>query len=145
MQNQFYVQVNTAFPITAAFQDSSESDTVTIALRRASDGYYYDWDNDEWQEAAVSGAMTYDFDILWKKDFTAPAAGTYTAVITNSTLDVKEVVTLIALGAAAPSGLTGAELTTLAHVREFLCIPTAQTGDDNLLTNLITRESKAIE
>jgi hypothetical protein len=89
--------------------------------------------------------MTFISGILWKQSFTPPTEDTYIVTITDSTLDVSYVQVLKALGAVAQAGVTGTELTTLAHVKEFLGIPTATTTDDTFLQNVITRISDDIE
>lgn len=145
MDTQKYIKLGSLYWIIQPIPESASDDTVTVEIRRLSDGYTWNFSTTEFTEAATSGTMTFVSGIIWKQSFTPPTEDTYIVTVEDSTLDIKHTQVLQAAGAAAQAGTTGNELTTLANVREYLGIDDAQTDDDTLLQNLITRESAAIE
>lgn len=145
MDNHQYIKVGQLFWLIQAIPESTEVDTVTVEIRRLSDNYTWNFSTTAFTSPATTCDMTFVTGILWKQSFTPPTEDTYIVTVTDSTLDVSYVQVLKALGAVAQSGVTGTELTTLAHVKEVLKIPTAVTTDDDLIQNLITRISDDIE
>lgn len=143
MDTAQYIKVGTLFWIIQAIPDSATGDTVTVKIKRLSDGYTWNFSTTEFTEAATSGTMTFVSDNIWKTSFTPPTEDTYLVVIEDSTLDVKYFQTLKATGAVAQSGVTGSELTTYAHVKEYLGLGTDD--DETFIGNLITRVSDDIE
>jgi len=145
MDNLQYIKVNSLHWIVQAIPESVTGNTVSVVIKRLSDGYTWHFTSLVFQNAENSGSMTFVSDILWKQSFTPPTEDTYIVTINNETLDVKYIQVLKAVGQPAPSGMTGAELTTLANLRAYLKKQTDDTTDDDLLEDLITRMSQAIE
>ncbi len=144
MDNFLYIQVGQLYNIVQAIPESKNTDTVTIEIRRLSDGYTWDFDNTEFTSSDTTGNMTFVNDIVWKQSFTPPTEDTYIVTIYDETIDVKYVQSLKAQGAVAQAGLTGEELTTKARVKEFMGMDSNFTDDDDLIDRLITEESKTI-
>lgn len=145
MDTQQYIKVNSLFWFVQAIPESATGDTVSVTIKRLSDGYTWNFSTLAFVNSAQSGNMTFISDILWKQSFTPPTEDTYIVTVNDTTLDVKYVQVLKAVGAVAQAGLTGSELTTTANVKEFLGIGTAVTDDDTFIQNLITRVSDDIE
>lgn len=145
MDNILYIKVGSLFWIVQAIPESVTGDTVTIEIRRLSDGYTWNFSTLAFASGSNSGNMTFVNGIIWKQSFTPPTADTYVVTINDSTLDVKYVQMFIATGQAAAAGLTGSELTTLANLRAYLKKQTADTTDDTLLESIISRVSANIE
>lgn len=145
MDNLQYIKVGALNWIVQAIPECANDDTVVVEIRRLSDGYTWNFTTTAFTSAGTTGNMTFVNDILWKQSFTPPTEDTYIVTITDSTLDVKYVQVLKAVGAVAQSGVTGTELTTLAHVREFLDLEDSFTDRDTLIENLISRVSDNIE
>lgn len=140
-----YIKVGSLFWIIQAIPESVTGDTVTIEIRRLSDGYTWNFLTLAFTAPATTGSMTFVNGITWKASFTPPTADTYIVTVHDETLDVKYSQTLNATGQAAAAGLTGSELTTLANLRTFLKKQTADTADDTLLENIISRVSADVE
>lgn len=145
MDNLQYIKVGSLYWIVQAIPESATGNACTVEIRRLSDGYTWNFSTTQFTAAATTGNMTFINDILWKQSFTPPTEDTYIVTITNTTLDVKYVQVLKAVGAVAQSGVTGSELTTLANLKQYLDIDTDQTTDDTFLQNLITRISDDME
>jgi uncharacterized phiE125 gp8 family phage protein len=140
-----YIKVGQLFWLVQDIPESVTGDTVTIQIKRLSDGYTWNFSTTQFVSGSQTGNMTFVSGILWKQSFTPPTEDTYIATITDTTLDVIHTQVLQALGAVAQAGVTGTELTTLANLKEYLGIKTANTDDDTFLTNLITRISDDME
>jgi uncharacterized phiE125 gp8 family phage protein len=140
-----YIKVGQLFWLVQDIPESVTGDTVTIQIKRLSDGYTWNFSTTAFVSGSQTGNMTFVSGILWKQSFTPPTEDTYIATITDTTLDVIHTQVLQALGAVAQAGVTGTELTTLANLKEYLGIKTANTDDDTFLTNLITRISDDME
>jgi uncharacterized phiE125 gp8 family phage protein len=145
MDNFQYIKVGQLFWLIQAIPESATGNTVTVEIRRLSDNYTWNFSTTAFVSGNQSGNMTFITGILWKQSFTPPTEDTYIVTINNETLDVKYVQVLKALGAVAQAGVTGTELTTVANLKEYLDIETANTDDDTFLQNLITRISDDIE
>lgn len=145
MDTQKYIKVGSLYWMIQPIPESASGDTVTVEIRRLSDGYTWNFDTTAFTETATTGTMTFVNGIIWKTSFTPPTEDTYIVTVEDSTLDIKHTQVLQAVGAVAQAGATGNELTTLANVREFLEFPDDQTDDDTLLEKLITRMSADIE
>jgi len=145
MDNYSYIKVGQLFWIIQDIVNSASGNTVTVSIRRLSDGYTWNFTTTAFASGANSGNMTFITGSLWKQSFTPPTEDTYIVTITNSTLGTEFVQVLKAVGAVAQAGVTGTELTTLANLREYLKKDTADTTDDTLLQNIITRVSAEIE
>jgi len=100
MINIFRIAVGEEFLIPVSFENSVLTDTVTITIRRDTDDYYYNFTTSEFQAASASGSMEFDFDTNWIKAFTPLTEDTYTIVVNNTTLSLKESLRLIAQGFA---------------------------------------------
>lgn len=145
MEKTLYIQTGVLFKIVQDIPGSASGDTVTITIKRLSDGYTWNFSTLVFENASNSGSMTFDSNTFWKySSFTPPTADQYLVRVNDSTIDAHHTQTLIAQGASVASGLTGAELTTLANLREFLKKETADTTDDGLLQNIITRMSTQV-
>ncbi|HNX82476.1 MAG TPA: phage head-tail connector protein [Candidatus Omnitrophota bacterium] len=143
MDNLAYINVNSLFWIVQAIPTSVVGDTVSVTIKRLSDGYTWNFSTLIFENAANSGSMTFVSDILWKQSFTPPTSDTYVVTVNDETLDTKFVQVLNAVGQAAPAGLTGSELTTLANVKTALSI--VNTDDDAYLNSLIARVTDEAE
>lgn len=102
MDQILYIKLGTLFWIIQAIPDSQNTDTVTVEIRRLSDGYTWNFTTLAFASGNNSGSMTFFNGITWKQSFTPPTADTYIVTITNSTLDVKYSQTLIAQSQATP-------------------------------------------
>lgn len=145
MDNLLYIKVGQLFWLIQAIPESVTGDTVIVEIRRLSDNYTWNFSTTAFVSGNQSGNMTFITGILWKQSFTPPTEDTYMVTVYDSTLDVKFVQVLKALGAVAQAGVTGTELTTLTNLKEYLGIATLNIDDDTFLQNLITRISDDIE
>jgi hypothetical protein len=99
MDNFSYIRVNTAYAIVQAIPESLETDTVTVEIRRLSDGYTWNFSTLAFESGEHSAAAIFVNDIIWKQGFTPPDEDTHIVTIEDETLDVKYIQVLQSLGA----------------------------------------------
>jgi hypothetical protein len=145
MDNFLYIQVGKLFNIVQSIPESVEGDSVTVSIKRLSDGYTWNFSTLAFTSGDNSGSMTFDEEIEWLQSFTPLTADTYIVRAYNARLDQRYRQVLIAVGAVAQAGMTGTELTTLANLRAYLKKAAGDTKDDTLLEDIITRVSQEIE
>ena len=144
MDREKYISVDTLENIIQAIPESTNTDTVTIEIKRLSDSYTWNFTDLEFQSGSYSDNMTFVSGNIWKQSFTPPTADTYIVTINNSTLDVKYYIIYHAVGTAptTPSAPSGSDLTTYANVKEYLGL--TDDNDEDFIGNLITRASDFI-
>jgi hypothetical protein len=143
MDNYLYIAKGILYWIVQAIPESLVGDTVSVEIKRLSDGYTWNFSTLAFVSGSQTGTMTFISDILWKQSFTPPTEDTYIITVNDETLDTKFVQVIQAVGTATPSGLTGDELTTKTLVKAMLGITT--TADDDLLDQIIATESDLIK
>jgi hypothetical protein len=102
MDQSLYIKLGTLFWIVQAIPESVTGNTVMIEIRRLSDSYTWNFTTLAFESGNNTGAMTFVSGIIWKASFTPPTQDTYIITITNTTLDIKYVQTLLALNQATP-------------------------------------------
>jgi hypothetical protein len=138
-----YIKASTEYNINQPIPGSILTDSVTIQIRRNSDGYYWDFDNSEWSATTKSGTMTFDYSIFWKASFTpATLNDAHNVVITFGTIVYTQVL-ITSTQASQYETESVSDLTTLANVKAWTKEP--GTGLDALISDLITRVSKYIK
>lgn len=142
MDSTLYGTINQAVTFLQAIPQSSSGDTVTVDIRKQSNGYYWNFSTTAFQVGSASGSMTYQSGEWWRQSFTPDAAGIYLITVNNSTLDVKYYITVI-VGGVTVSGTSGSYLTTLANVKSYLNI--TDTNSDTIITALIPRITDLIQ
>jgi len=138
-----YIKASTEYNINQPIPGSILTDSVTIQIRRNSDGYYWDFDNSEWSATTKSGTMTFDYSIFWKASFTpATLNDSHNVVITFGTIVYTQVL-ITSTQASQYETESVSDLTTLANVKAWIKEP--GTGLDALISDLISRVSKQIK
>ncbi|MCK9324719.1 MAG: hypothetical protein M0P69_04405 [Bacteroidales bacterium] len=145
MDNLQYIKTLALYWVVQGIPMCASDDTVSIEIRRLSDGYTWNFTTTEFTAEATTGSMTFVNGIIWKQSFTPPTSDTYIVTIENTTLDVKYVQVLKAQGNVAQSGATGSELTTYANVKEALGGDDSIDNDEDMIDNLIARVSDEVE
>ncbi|MFA5165578.1 MAG: hypothetical protein WC481_08475 [Candidatus Omnitrophota bacterium] len=97
MEN-FYIKAEELFWIVQDIAGSLVTDTVTVSIKRLSDGYTWDFTELEFENAVNTGTPTFITDILWKTSFTPPTEDTYIVTFNDTTTATKHVQVLVALG-----------------------------------------------
>ena len=95
-----FVEVGALDSIVQAIPQSLNTDTVTITILRLSDSFTWNFTSKLFTSTPATGTMAFVSDIIWKQTFTPDVADTYILTIYNSTLDVKYVQYLKAIGEA---------------------------------------------
>jgi hypothetical protein len=113
-----FIQVNVLSWIREHIAGSAAGETVTIKIRRDSDGYWWNFSTLAFASAAASGSMTFDADGVWKASFTPPAEGTFSVWIGYGESILFH--TLQAVGIPEPAAYTGTGLVTEAELESFL-------------------------
>ncbi len=132
-----YIQTGTLTWLREYISGSASGDTVTIKVRRDSDGYWWNFTSLAFAAAAVSGSMTFDADGVWKASFTPSAAGTYSVWLTygeSTTFHALE-----AVGTPSPASISGAGLVTEAELESYL-----ETALDTTLANTLINAATAL-
>lgn len=130
-----YLAVNVAKVLTIEIPESASGNTVT-----------YEIINPATNAVLASGNMTFSRDEWWKVTYTPTATGTIILKVNNTTIDSKRSNEYEVVGSVtSPDGVTTSDLTSLAHLREYLKKETADTEDDTFLQDIITRMSADIE
>jgi len=136
------IKINEEFKINHAIPGSSDGETVTIQIRRNSDGYYWDFDNEEWSASSKSGTMDYDYSIFWNASFTPSTdSDSHNVSITWGIYTYSQVLTSV--GSEPESGASSDMLTSVSNVKSFLDI--SNTSDDTLIQNIIYRVTDQIQ
>lgn len=89
MDNLQYIEIGALKSIIQTIPDSNDGDSVTIEIRRLSDGYTWNFTSLAFTSAATTGTMTFVNGIAWKQTFTPPTQDTYIVTITHAAHDVK--------------------------------------------------------
>jgi uncharacterized phiE125 gp8 family phage protein len=146
MEGVLYIQVAQLFKIVQDIPGSSAGNSVTIKIKRLSDGYTWNFSTLAFQNADNSGAMSnITGTTFWQSSFTPDTLDQFLVSINNVDIDVPYSQQYISQGIIAQAGLSGSELTSLASLREYLKIQTTDIVDDTLLQSLITRISAQVE
>jgi|GEM_PF-1428286 len=128
-----YISISEAVDLVIPIPSSVVGDTVTYEIIKAADG-----------SVLASGSMTFVRDELWRVSYTPAALGVIILKVNDTTITSKRENIYRVVGAAvSPSGVTGSELSTLANVKEYLRITTAD--DDTLIQKILTRTSTWIQ
>jgi len=139
-----YIKSGQSFKVNQSIPGSSSGDSVTIKVRRNSDGFYWNFSTEAFQSGSASGTMTYDYEEFWNASFTPATADDAHNITITSAASIDYYQTLISVGTATATATTGDDLTTRANVKEFIDGKT-DTNDDALIDNLIVRMSKEIK
>lgn len=97
MENYLFVDVGSLWLVSQNIPESQPSDNVTVEIRRVSDGATWNFSTLVFEALANSASMTSVGSGAWKTSFTPPTKDRYVVTITDATLDVKYVQTLIAV------------------------------------------------
>ncbi len=103
-----------------SIQDSGIANTVTVQIRRLSDNYLWDFDDETFKSSASDGNMIFVNDILWKQSFTPPTADTYIALINNITLDVKFTQVFVAQGSTTTLVVTPGAASLIDLTKKYI-------------------------
>lgn len=103
MDSQQYIKTGKFCFIVQAIPESAADNNVTVAIKRLSDGFMWNFTNLVFEDALNTGPMVFTFDIFWKASFTPPTSDTYIISIENTTLDVKYAQVLVAVSDSIPS------------------------------------------
>jgi hypothetical protein len=136
-----FIQVNVLSWIREHIAGSTSGETVTIKIRRDSDGYWWNFSTLAFASAAASGSMTFDADGVWKASFTPDESGSYSTWITYGESDSFH--TLEAVGSPAPADYSGTYLISKSDIKSALNI--TDTTHDTWLDTQIAREQKEAE
>lgn len=129
-----YIKINEAISLVIPIPESSSGDTVTYEIISSAGS------------VLASGSMTFVRDEVWSVSYTPSALGVIILKANDTTLSSKRENIYRVVGAViSPDGVTTSDLTSLAHVREYLKKETADTGDDTFIQDIITRVSAEIE
>jgi hypothetical protein len=137
------IKVNLECTIIQKIPTSILTDTVTIQIKRNSDGYFWNFTTEAWQVASSTGNMTFSFQEFWTATFTPTTNDAYHLVniVFDSTAYSQVLHSITDNFFFVESALSA--FTTLANVKEFFKI--TGTGMDALITNLIIRITKEIQ
>src|SRR5512133_1755835 len=115
-----YAKTGAAREIKKQIPGSVAGESVTIKLRRDSDGYWYNFATDAFQVAVPSplDSMTFDMGEVWKESFTPNAEGIYSCWITYDGVQVA-FIEIEATGTGLPVA-GGAGLISEAELESFL-------------------------
>lgn len=89
MDNLQYIEIGALKSVIQTIPDSNDGDSVTIEIRRLSDGYTWNFISLAFTSAATTGTMTFVSGIAWKQTFTPPTQDTYIVTVTHAAHDVK--------------------------------------------------------
>jgi len=118
------------------FPESIDGESVTIKLRRDTDGYWWNFSTLAFQSAEPTpAAMAFDAESVWKISFTPDRESTYSYWIVY--VDVNDFGQMDAAGDPHVDAFVGANITTLARTKLFLGI--TDTLKDSLITMLISQ------
>jgi hypothetical protein len=98
MDMSMYVQVGKLIPIVQAIPQSLNTDTVIVTVLRLSDSFTWNFTSKLFTSTPATGTMTFVSDIIWQQSFTPDIEDTYVVTVYDSTLDVKYVQYLKAVG-----------------------------------------------
>lgn len=104
MDNLLYIKTGEEFTVIQPIPQSSDSDTVTVEILKISDSYTWNFTTEAFTSSSTTGNMTHVSGIIWKTTFTPDENDTYVVTVNDSTLDVKYVLTLIAVAGAETYG-----------------------------------------
>lgn len=133
MEN-FYIKAEELFWVVQDIAGSADSDTVTVAVKRLSDGYTWNFTSLIFENAANTGTPTFISDILWKTSFTPPTEDTYIVTFNDATTGTKHVQVLVAVG--------GDEAVSFASKSEVKVANIALRGVGAARINSLTEESE---
>jgi len=97
MENYLFISIGESWLISQSIPESQSSDNVTVEIRRISDGATWNFSTLIFEVLANSAPMQSVGSGAWKASFTPPTRDRYVVTITDATLDVKYVQTLIAV------------------------------------------------
>lgn len=140
---ELYIQTGVTKTLSEQIPGSVEGETVNIELRRDSDGHWWNFVSQAFQEStpAPMNAMTFDRAETWTADFKPNASGDYSLWIYYGGSKVFH--KLMASGAPAPASVAGSYLITLADVKG--CIEVTGNDDDSVIEGIIPRVQKEAE
>jgi len=139
-----YIKNGASFKINQYIPGSETGDTVTIQIRRNSDGYYWDFTELEWSATSKSGTMTFDFDAFWYASFTpSTSEDSHNILITWEGIKYTQVLRSVAQATVLET--SGTDLTTLASVKEYLGIKSVDNNSDAVINTVISNVSKLIK
>jgi len=129
-----YIKISEAIDLVISIPASEATDTVTYEIISSAG------------VVLASGSLSFVRDEMWKGSYTPSALGVIIFKANDTTLSSKRENVYRVVGAViSPDGVTTSDLTSLAHVREYLKKETADTADDTFIQDLVTRLSAEIE
>lgn len=134
MADNFYIKAEELFWVVQEIDGSLSTDTVTVAVKRLSDGYTWDFTDLVFENVANTGTPTFITDILWKTSFTPPTEDTYIVTFNDTTTVTKHVVVLKAVG--------GDEAVTFSSKSETKIANLALKGIGAARINSLTEETE---
>jgi uncharacterized phiE125 gp8 family phage protein len=147
MDNVRFIKTEDLYTILQAIPTSVAGDTVTISIKRVSDGYTWNFTTLAFENAVNTGTPTIFSGEVWKQTFTPPTDAVYLVTINDTTLDVKYYQYLESIGAPEPASYTppagAGYLTTRAKAKAYM--KKTDTTDDTLMTALVAAASKRIQ
>lgn len=75
--------------IVQVIPGSTNTDTVTCRIVRVSDGYTWDFVNEEFSSGDHSGSMEFVSDTIWRNEFTPDEQGEYVVYVEDETIGVE--------------------------------------------------------
>lgn len=100
MENQIYIKTDDLYEVVQAIPGSVDGDSVAITIVRRSDGYYWNFTDEDFTSTADTGAMTFSVGTFWESEFTPPTDDDYLVTITHAVLALTYTQVLRAIGDA---------------------------------------------